>query len=111
VSAYATSAADIIRSVMNILAAHNRREFLRGAGELAIGGVASTAMARQVPKQPAPARRRDRGGALSRNAAPFYLRILQNEKLISLESTIRTLASLQIAPSAVEAHPTPTTGR
>jgi hypothetical protein len=70
---------------MNILAAHNRREFLRSAGELAIGGLASTAMARQVPKQPV-ARRPQRiavigAGHYHATLAPFYLRILQKEKL------------------------------
>ena len=38
---------------MNILAPHDRREFLRSAGKLAIGGFASMAIAQQVPKPPA----------------------------------------------------------
>src|SRR5262245_7463047 len=70
---------------MNILAASSRREFLRSAGEFAIGGIASTALARQVPKQPV-ARRPRRvavigAGHYHATLAPFYLRILQNEKL------------------------------
>jgi len=70
---------------MNILAAHNRRAFLRSAGELAIGGLASTAMAQQVTRQLV-ARRPQHvavigAGHYHATLAPFYLRILQNEKL------------------------------
>src|SRR5215468_7328885 len=70
---------------MNILAPQNRREFLRQVGEFAVGGIASPAVARQIPKPPV-ARRPQRVAVIGvghyhATLAPFYLRILQNEKL------------------------------
>jgi hypothetical protein len=64
---------------------HTRREFLRSAGKLAIGGYAFSSLARQVPRPPV-ARRPKRvavigAGHYHATLAPFYLRILQNEKL------------------------------
>src|SRR5262249_26212871 len=69
---------------MNILATHNRRKFLRNAGNLAVGGFASTAIGQQVPKPPV-ARRPQRVAVIGvghyhATLAPFYLRILPNEK-------------------------------
>src|SRR5262249_10035438 len=84
-SLYAESAADIIRRVMNILTPYNRREFLKGAGKLAIGGLASPAIGQQVPTPPVAGRPQRVAvigvGHYHATLAPSYLRILQNEKL------------------------------
>src|SRR5215831_10615202 len=76
---------DIIRGIMNNFAPRNRREFLKSAGMLAVGGLAFPARVQPVPRSPA-ARRPQRvavigAGHYHATLAPFYLRILQNEKL------------------------------
>src|SRR5262249_39595952 len=75
----------IIRLVMTTIDPQNRRQFLRSASNLAIGGFALSSMARQVPRPPV-ARRPKRVAVIGvghyhATLAPFYLRILQNEKL------------------------------
>ena len=70
---------------MNILCPHNRREFLGSAGSLVIGSFASYSMTQQVPKPPV-ARRPKRVAVIGvghyhATLAPFYLHLLQNEKL------------------------------
>jgi hypothetical protein len=83
---------------MNTVNPHNRREFLKSAGNLAIGGLAYSSMARQVPKPPV-ARRPKRVavsgvGPYHATLAPFYLRILQNEKLdiVGVHDPVRAVA-------------------
>ena len=76
---------DIIRGIMNNFAPRNRREFLKSASMLAIGGLAFPSRVQPVPRPPA-ARRPQRvavigAGHYHATLAPFYLRILQNEKL------------------------------
>src|SRR5215471_3043911 len=83
---------------MNILDPHNRRGFLRSAGNLAIGGLASPAMGQQVPT-PSAARRPQRVAVIGvghyhPTLAAFYLRILQNDKLdiVGVHDPDRTVA-------------------
>lgn len=65
--------------------ANNRRDFLERAGKFAAGGLATAAMAQQAPKATT-GRRPQRVAVIGvghyhATLAPYYLRILQNEKL------------------------------